>query len=197
MKSSFNILNIFILLTKSQDKMIITLSGTPGCGKSTVAKLVASKLNLKRYSTGDFMRDMAEQKKISIFELNQQAEQDQSIDEELDQRQIMLGRNEDNFIIDGRLSFHFIPNSKKIFLDADPNIRAERILADDIRKEHNINIDTTKENMKKREESEKKRYKEYYNLDPNNPEHYDLVIDTSNISAKEVAEKIVEHINNS
>lgn len=190
-------LNIFILPEKPLHKMIITLAGTAGSGKSTVAKLVAKKLNLKHHSTGDFMRSIAEQRKISLLELSKLAEKDQSIDEELDQRQVELGRSEDNFIIDGRLSFHFIPNSKKFFLTADFDTRAKRILADNIRKEHNINIETTKQNMRAREESEKKRYKVYYNLDTNDPSNYNLVIDTTDISAKEAAEKIIKFIENS
>ena len=49
--------------------MVITISGEPGAGKSTTAKLLAKKLSCKHYSTGDFMRDMAEERKISLLEL--------------------------------------------------------------------------------------------------------------------------------
>jgi cytidylate kinase len=49
-------------------------------------------------------------------------------------------------------------------------------------------------NMKKRAESEKQRYGEYYNLDPNDKKIYDLVIDTTRISADKVVEKITEFL---
>ena len=94
--------------------MIITISGSPGSGKSTVRDLLAQKLNLKRYSTGDFMRQLATKSGVSLEEFGKMAQQDSSIDKQLDDRQVKLGREEDNFIIDGRLSFHFIPNSIKI-----------------------------------------------------------------------------------
>jgi len=174
--------------------MKITISGTSGSGKSTVGKLLARKLNYEHYSNGDFMREMAEERKISLLELSKEAETDMSIDQELDNRQIQLGKTQDNFVIDSRLGFHFVSDSIKIFLDADFETRAKRILADTIRKEHNVNLNTTKENMKKREESEKKRYKEYYNLDTSDKSNYDLIIDTTNISPEQVVDKITGYI---
>ena len=52
--------------------MIITISGTPGSGKSTVAKMIATKLGFKHYSTGDFMRQMAKERGISLEELSKE-----------------------------------------------------------------------------------------------------------------------------
>ena len=46
--------------------MIITISGIAGSGKSTVAKLLAKKLNCKHYSVGDFMRQIAKEKNIPL-----------------------------------------------------------------------------------------------------------------------------------
>lgn len=174
--------------------MIITIGGTGGSGKSTVAKEVAHKLKFKHYSTGQFMREIAEERKISLLELSKIAEQDRSIDEELDRWQIELGRKEDNFVIDGRLSFHFIPNAVKIFLDADFDKRAERIFHDTIRNEHNVSLESSKEKLKKREDSERKRYMAYYNLDPSEHRHYDLVVDTSKIDADKVVDKIIKFL---
>ena len=175
---------------------IITIGGKPGSGKSTVAKLLAKKLNYGHYSSGNFMRDLAEERKISLLELSRIAEKNKSIDQEIDERQIELGRKEDNFVIDARLGFHFIPNSIKIYLDADFEERAKRILADKIRKEQNIDLQSTKENMKTREESEKKRYKGYYDIDPNDQGYYDLIIDTTSLTPEQAVDKILEFIKN-
>lgn len=174
--------------------MIITISGASGSGKSTVAKLLAKKLNYKHYSIGDFMREIAEKRGISLLELSKLAETDKSIDKELDQRQIDLGKTEDNFVIDARLGYHFIPNSKKIFLDADLKESAKRILADKGRKEKNVNLQNTTENIQKRQASEQKRYKEYYNLDIYDKTNYDLIIDTTKLTPEQVVDKILEYI---
>src|SRR3989338_7586745 len=99
--------------------MIITIAGTPGAGKSSVAKLVAKKLKLKHYSTGDYMRQIALKRNISLMELSKIAEKDKTIDKELDNWQIKSGKTKDNFVIDSRLGFYFIPHSIKVLLLAD------------------------------------------------------------------------------
>ena len=179
--------------------MIITISGSPGSGKSTVRNLLAQKLNLKRYSTGDFMRQLATEKSLNLEEFSKIAQKDPSIDKQLDDRQVKLGKEENNFIIDGRLSFHFIPNSIKIFIDAKLKIRAQRILEDiqnNVRNTENAKtLQEQIDSIKKREDSERLRYKQYYNLDPYDKSHYDLVIDSSDIDAEEIASKIITLIN--
>ena len=172
--------------------MIITISGKAGSGKSTIAKLLAKKLKLKHYSIGDLMRQIAKKKNISLLELSKSAEKNKSIDKELDKKQIGLSK-EDNFVIDGRLTAFFIPNADfKIFLDCKDNVRAERILKDKRAAEKSRDISETIKKIKKREESERKRYKEYYNVDYYNKKLYDYIIDTTNLSINEVLNKIIK-----
>src|SRR3989338_745030 len=103
--------------------MIITISGKAGSGKSTVAKIIAAKLNLAHYSIGDLMREMAKEKDISLIELNNLAEKDKTIDKELDDKLIKLGKEKKDFVIDGRLTAFFIPHADlKVFLDADEKV---------------------------------------------------------------------------
>ena len=59
--------------------MIITVSGTPGSGKSTIAKALAKNFRLKYFSSGDLMRNLAEKKGISLAELNKLAEDNPSV----------------------------------------------------------------------------------------------------------------------
>ena len=141
--------------------MIITISGTAGSGKSTVGKLLAQQLKFKHYSIGDFMRQIAKERNLSLEDLGRIAEGDKSIDQTLDRKQIELGKNNDRFVIDARLGYHFIPNSIKIFLTAELKDRAERIWKDitikNIRKEERgENLKEIIEELKRREESEKK-----------------------------------------
>lgn len=174
--------------------MIITISGIAGSGKSTVAKLLAKKLNYKHYSIGDFMRDMAKEKNITLLELSKLAEKDKAIDKELDKKQIELGKKQDNFVIDSRLGFHFIKNSKKIFLNVDLNEAAKRILKEKRKHESYKDIQESAEKIKTRIKSENKRYKEYYNIDYQNKTHYDIIIDTTDIKPEEIVKDILKII---
>lgn len=174
--------------------MIITISGKAGSGKSTIAKELAKKLKLKHYSIGDLMRKIAKEKNMSLNELSKLAEKDKSIDMELDKKNIGL-REEDNFVIDGRLPAYFIPYANlKVFLDCDDRVRAERISKDKRSDEKSKNIKELIKKIKQREQSERKRYKELYKIDYHDKKLYDLMIDTTKLSVKEVIEKIMESV---
>ncbi|MBI2548809.1 nucleoside monophosphate kinase [Candidatus Woesearchaeota archaeon] len=170
--------------------MIITISGTPGAGKSTAAKILAKRLGYSHYSTGDFMRTMAQERGISLQQMGTLAEQDTRIDQELDERQKQLGKNEDNFVIDGRISFYFIPHSLKVFLDADIKERAKRILKDQRASESHQSLNEAMANIKGREASEKKRYQKYYCLDYTNKKNFNLVLDTTNLTIQQTIDKL-------
>ena len=171
--------------------MIITISGKAGSGKSTTAKELAKKLSLKHYSIGDLMRQIAKEKGISLMELSKQAEKYPSIDRELDKKQIDL-RKKDNFVIDGRLTAFFIPNAGlKVFLDCDDKRRAERILKEGRKDESSNSISELMEKIRQREQSEKKRYGEIYNVDYADKNLYNLIIDTTDIKASEVIKRIM------
>ncbi|MBI2208522.1 nucleoside monophosphate kinase [Candidatus Woesearchaeota archaeon] len=175
--------------------MIITISGKAGSGKSTVAKELAKQLKLKHYSVGDLMRQMAKERNVSLLELGKAAEKDSSIDKELDERQIRLGKEENNFVIDGRLTAHFIPNADvKVFLECEDRVRAGRILKDERKDEKGKDINEVISNIKERELSERKRYKQYYGIDYYDEEMYNLVIDTTKLKVKEVVGRIIGNI---
>ncbi|MFC1769291.1 (d)CMP kinase [Nanoarchaeota archaeon] len=174
--------------------MIIVISGRAGSGKSTIAKIIAKKLNLTHYSMGDLTRQIAKEKGISLLDLGKIEEIDDSIDKELDEKQKELGKG-DNFVIDGRLSAFFIPNADfKIFLDADKTERAKRILTDKRGEEKNLDLATTLKNMDKREESENNRYFKYYGFNCYDISKYNLVLDTTNLEVEEVIKKVLEFI---
>lgn len=142
------------------------------------------------------MREMAVEKGMTLVELNKKAEADNTIDDELDKRLKRFGKG-DNFVIDGRLTAFFIPHADvKIFLDADDEIRAKRIMKDKRAIEKGENLKQTLENIEVREASEKKRYKEYYGVDYHDKKLYDFIINTTSLSAEEVVGEIIKSIQN-
>ncbi|MAG38944.1 cytidylate kinase [Candidatus Woesearchaeota archaeon] len=174
--------------------MIITISGMAGSGKSTVAKILAKKLDFKHYSIGDMRRKMALSKRITLSELNKVGEKKFFTDKEVDEFQSTLAKKEDDFVIDGRLSYHFIPLSFKVFLNAELKERAKRVLKDNRREEKFIDIENAKNELIQRKKSDIKRYEQYYDINPFKEKGYDLVIDTTNLSVEEVVKKILKNI---
>jgi cytidylate kinase len=179
--------------------MIVTISGDPGSGKSTVAKAVAEEFNLKHFSAGDFMREMAESRGISLMELTTLADSDVSIDHEIDERTKHLAQK-DNFVIDSRLAFHFIPNAVKIFLKVNPKVAAKRTWKDISAQKRHTEQQLKSENdvlkaLIKRQQSEVERYRKYYGIDNFLDEkHYDFVLDTTNLTQEESVQKVLEFI---
>lgn len=170
--------------------MKITISGAVGSGKSTITRILAKKLSYKHYSMGEFMREIAKKRNLSIMELSDRAEADPTIDKELDEKQKTIGKEEDNFIMDSRLGFHFIPNSLKIFFTVDIKEAAKRIFNDKRTEETYKNIDEAEIFLKKRMRSENIRYKEYYGIDFPKKDYFDMMIDTTNKTPEEVVEEV-------
>ncbi|ETB63668.1 TPA: hypothetical protein DIC38_03270 [Candidatus Nomurabacteria bacterium] len=187
-----------------EKKHIITIAGKLGSGKSSTAKKVAEILGYEHKSTGDFMREIAINRGVSLGDLSVIAENDPSIDKELDDHNLNIG-TKDNVVLDSRLGFHFIPNSFKVFLELDEATSAERILKDKL-SNPNRNTEATggfdtikniKEKIKLRLESEKKRYKDLYNIkDHTIHSNFDLVINTKEVSLEEVSKRVIEEYNN-
>lgn len=172
--------------------MIITISGLPGSGKTTVAEILAEKLKLRYISTGEIFRKMAEERKMKLNELGKLAEKDLNIDRELDKRQLELIKDGD-VVFEGRLSGWLTAKnglpSIKIWIDASLDIRARRIV-----QRENKKLEIVKEEIEAREGSEWKRYWDLYGIDLNDLSVYDMVINTELLSAEKVAEKILKEI---
>jgi len=178
--------------------MIITISGDPGSGKSSVAKAVAKKLGYNHYSGGDMRGLLAKEHGMTIDQLNAVGEKEDWTDRGVDEQIGKLSKREDNFVIDSRLAFHFIPQSVKIYLSANVKVAAERIYKDTLIKDTDRsdepkykNAEEVERYLRERVASDKKRYKKYYGLDHTDPKHYDLVLDTTRLSLEESIEKVL------
>jgi cytidylate kinase len=174
--------------------VIITLSGKAGAGKSTIARALAKKFRLKRYSIGDLTRQIAKKRHLSIAELAKYEERHSSIDRELDKMQKELGKKKHNFIIDGRISFHFIPQSIKIFLDVEDGTGAARIFRDHRATENGNSVKDVLKMIKQRRASEKKRYARLYHINPYKESNYDLVVNTTGKRIPEVVKQVSAYI---
>ncbi|MBN2459884.1 cytidylate kinase family protein [Candidatus Woesearchaeota archaeon] len=174
--------------------MIIAIGGSAGGGKTSVANALARKLGYKRYSGGDMMRSFAHEQGITLEELHQQAKSDPNFDRQVDEQLKRIGEKEDNFVIDSRLGFFFIPHSIKIYLDAELKIRAKRTMEKARFEECPEDLKEAMRLLEKRAENDAARYEKLYGVNPFEHEHYDLVIDTSKNTVEQTTEQIYRFI---
>ncbi|UCB58280.1 MAG: AAA family ATPase [Thermoplasmatales archaeon] len=172
--------------------VIITISGTPGSGKSTIAQLLHKRLNLRYVYSGLIFRETAEKYNMTLEEFGKYCEENSNIDKELDEKQVEILKKDD-VILEGRiagwLAFKNNISAFKIMINADIDTRAKRIV-----NREKGNVDKRKKEILERERSESARYKKYYNIDLIDSSIYDLVIDSSDKTPEEIIEIIMKKI---
>lgn len=179
------------------NKPLITISGPPASGTSSVAEELADQLNFEIVSGGDIFRKMADEYGLTLAELTRKCEADESIDQEVDERLKELivrhaeGEREtekDGLIVESRLAGWHAEEyaTTKVHLTAPRDVRISRI--DD--------RDETIDELKEREQSEISRWKEFYGVDITDSSIYDLNIDTSNNSVEQAVNKITQEVTN-
>lgn len=180
--------------------MIISIAGRAGSGKSTIAQKLAKKLGWQYYDMGAIRRLKAKSLGLSLAEYNKLGESNPQTDFELDNYQKKLGKTSDNFVISGRTSWHFIPDSIKIYLDVDANVGAKRVWLE-LNKKNRCNEDKKFETLKdvvashrKRAISDIKRYKKYYQINVYDHKNFDYIIDTTNLTKKQVLSQVYAYV---
>jgi len=182
--------------------MIIAFSGDEGSGKSTIAKKVAAHFGMPRYYMGQILRNMAKERGLSLVEFLKLGEQDPSIDKEVDDFIVKLAKEKDNFLIESRTAWYFIPQALKIYLKVDEREAARRIFKElqgenqrNEGKENELNsIEKVLEKIRERRQSDDKRYQKYYGINVRKEDNFDFVLDTTYLSIEEVFEKVKNFI---
>lgn len=183
--------------------MIISLSGKPGSGKSTVAKKLSADLGYERHYIGGMRREMARQKGMTLAEYNKWGEEEgNDADAEFDKFVGDIGKTKDDLIMESRTAFHFIPHSLKIFLDVTPEEGANRIwkaIKEDSQPNRNedANLKSEEDVLKsihQRLRSDDFRYKKYYQLDIFDKKNYDLFLDVTKMSPEEEYQEVYKFV---
>lgn len=172
---------------------IITLSGMLGSGKSTIGKLLAQKLAYTFYSTGIAQRQIAKTYGVTTLELNKMCITDPSIDMQIDSVFKTLSQKNQNFVVDSRMAFFFIPNSFKVKLNVDTNIAGERIFNDTERTEEKsyTTIQESIASLKSRRILEVERFKRIYHVDIDDNTNFDFIIDTTYQTPETICTQII------
>ncbi len=176
--------------------MIISVSGLHGTGKSEIAKLIADRLGILYYSTGQMFRDLAKEKNMTLEEYTNYVEHHPDIDKELDNKVVNIAKK-GNIIIDSQLSGYILKSIAdfRIHLTCPLELRVKRMSERD-----KTSLEKKLKETTLREKSELERFKKLYNIDISDKnliiEIFDLVINTENLSIEEVLDKILSEIKN-
>lgn len=171
-------------------KSVICISGQPACGSSTVAKTVAERLGLDYFSPGQYFKKHSSGKEtesaITVWKTEKGSSKD--FHKDIDRLQLEIAEK-GNVVIDGKLSIRIVKDAElNIWLKADINKRAERVA-----KRDSIDFESALAKLKEKEELERSSWKKIYGFDYFEQENEaDLVVDTTDISAEEAAQKILE-----
>lgn len=175
-----------------EKKNIISLAGDLGSGKSTVAKLLMEELDFGIYRNGDYVRQLAKEKGLSITSFNEYLADHPEIDIQIEKSAAQYAQDHNNFIIDARLGWYAVPDSFKVYLTVDIDIAAKRAF-DDAKRKETEDFDTVeeqKQDMIRRYNLENERYWNLYKVRKEDMSNYDLVIDTTYVTPENVANEI-------
>lgn len=210
---------------KDMRNKIITISGEPASGKSTVVNELKKQYEERGYkvevkSVGQNYRPIVmEQYKKFLDEHPEiprsenpslaEAQTDPKfskiirkfLDTWLDNRTEEYGKKISSkltpdvvYIIDARLAWQRIPNSFAVRTTIDERIAGERAFNDKTRGEEDsyTTLEDAIKATRDRKNGEIERYKQRYGVDLTDTNNYNLVIETTNLSVKEVAKMIIE-----
>lgn len=169
---------------EKESDIVVTVDGPSGAGKGTIADHIAKRLRVMHFSASDVFYQIAEDRGISHVELAEKA--DKEVDLEVDRRTLERGL-ENNCVIDSRISSWVLGDYSdfKIFVTADLEERARRIAG-----REKISLEKAKEETRKRDEENSRRYEQYYRIDTEEREIYDLIIDNTELRIEKQEELV-------
>lgn len=175
--------------------MILTVSGLPGTGTTTVSKILAEHYGMDFISGGEIFRGLAQERNMSLAEFGALAEADFSVDRLIDEKHRELSKERDDLILEGRLAGLMAEppvgvKCVRVWLKAPIETRVRRIMDREGSSSFKYEMNKTME----REESERVRYEKYYNIAIGDLSAYDIVLDTDRWDQYKIAEILIKAI---
>ena len=186
----------------SKKNIVVCISGMAGTGKSTLAKKLAEKYDLKYYSGGDALKGLAaaegydsssngwweSQEGLSFLE---KREQNPEFDKAVDNKLLEYAQK-GRVLLDSWTMPWLLKTGFKIWLMASEEKRAERIAErDKLSKEEALHV------LREKEAKTKAIYKKLYGFtlgEDLNP--FNLILDTDNLKAGEVFQTLCRVMDN-
>jgi len=169
--------------------VLITISGLPGSGTTTVSRLVAGALHLDRVPGGEVFRQLAAESGMTLAEFGEHAQQNPDIDRELDHR-LQERAREGSCVIESRLAGWLATRADllavRVWIDCDEAVRAARVAERDGSSQQQAQRDNAE-----RVALEHARYHAVYDIDLDDRSPYDLVLDSTSTSATDLTDQVV------
>ena len=173
-------------------KIVICISGMAGTGKSTLSKKLAEKYNLKFYSGGDALKELAKAEGYDVSRqgwwespeglnfLNERIT-DPKFDKAVDAKLLEYAQ-QGNVLLDSWTMPWLLQDGFKIWLMASIEKRAARVAQRD-----KIAVTEARKVLEEKEARTKTIYKKLYGFNLGEDfAPFDLILDTDNLSAEDV-----------
>ena len=173
---------------ENKPEVRIAISGKSGCGNTTISRLVADALEL-RFINFTF-RNLAKEKGLELLEIIEMAVKDDSLDREVDSRQVAMAREDGGCVLGSRLAIWMLPEADlKVYLTARPETRVARI-----QKREGGSLEDIAAFTAFRDRQDRERYMRIYDIDNDDFAFADIIIDTDNQNPMRIAELIIENL---
>lgn len=168
--------------------MLVTISGLPGSGTSTVARAVAERLGIPRVDGGTVWRSIAAELGLSVAAFSALCETDPEYDRELDRR-LAARATEGDVVLESRLAGWIATNEKidglRVWIECSDEERARRVSDRD-----GGSVEQSLTENRVRATSEATRYRTYYGIDIGDLSIYDLILDSTSAPPEDLVEAI-------
>jgi len=170
----------------------ITISGQIATGKTTLYKALGQKLGWESFSTGQFFRDYA---KAHALDIEAAQEQNEEITKKIDYQVRDLLRQKNEIIVEGWLAglmAEGTPGVLRVLLTCQTSERAQRFS-----EREGVSLKEATSRIQERDSSWLFEIEKIYQRrDVFSPQHYDLVIDTTNLTPSQILKQVLQKLSN-
>ena len=151
---------------------------------------MADALHLRYVCAGEFFRDLAKERGMSLGEFGRIAANDPAIDNLIDERTKAEGMK-GGVVIDAQLAAWMVKDhaDAKILIVAPDEVRFKRIA-----QREGIPVQDAEKQTLARESIQRERYRKYYGVDVNDLSVYDLKIDAGRYPLEEAKSIVIESV---
>jgi cytidylate kinase len=172
---------------------VIVVSGPPGAGSSTAAKMIADELGIDYFSPGKHFKEKIDGVETEAANKGWKDKElsSESTHNSIDDLQKQVAKQGD-VVIDGKLSIHMVGElaDLTVWLTAPLEVRAERAAERD-----DLSREEVTELIKERQQDEIENWKEMYGFNYLEQEdEADLVIQTEEKSPEEIVDLILSKV---